>query len=94
MAEESGNKELEGQKVSLPDPVLQGLSVGMIMGQSKSKAEEFMTSEDVDLTENVKNTLVLVCQYCKCKVLKPGYGTLVKNKVSLSRNDYDMFIAL
>ena len=79
MAEGNGDKQ---QEVALPVPVIQGLSAGLILGQSKSEAEEFISSQDLDLSENVKNTLMLVCQFCKCKVLRPGYGTMTKTRVS------------
>lgn len=62
-------------------PVIQ-LSAELIAGQSKSKAESFLQFADVNESEDGRNTLVLVCKFCKCKVLKPGYGTMMKKEVS------------
>ena len=41
---------------------------------------------DVERPEEGKNKMFLVCDYCKCKVMRPGYGKLVEKEVgSLTR---------
>ena len=56
---------------------------GLVLGQSKSKSESFREFGELD-AETVgaeKNAVFLVCRSCRCKVLKPGYGTLVEREV-------------
>lgn len=62
---------------------LDGLSLDMISGQSKSESEEFVQFAEVENPKEGKNRLLLVCKHCKCKVMGGGYGTLVENEVFL-----------
>ncbi len=80
---EAGDGQGEGAvdtPASPPEAVMEGLSAGLILGQSKSKAEEFV--EFKDLKDSDKNSSMIVCQFCRCKILRPGYGSLEKEEVS------------
>ncbi len=55
-----------------------------LMGQSKSSAEEFLLFKDLPEPVHVEGTnkLMLVCLNCKCKVMRPGQGSLTEKEVS------------
>ena len=49
--------------------------------QSKSKAEELVEFKEVENPGEGTNKLFLVCDHCKCKVMRPGYARLVEKEV-------------
>lgn len=53
----------------------------MLMGQSKCSAEVFMLFDDLPKPVEGTNKLMLVCLNCKCKVMRPGYGSLTEKEV-------------
>lgn len=62
-------------------PAMEDITSGLMLGQSKSTGEEFLDFPDLENPREGKNKFVLVCQHCKCRVLRPGYGTLVDKEV-------------
>ena len=54
----------------------------LIFGQSKSGSSDFLQFKQLEATGSAKNQLYLVCQRCNCRIMAPGYGTLVKKEVS------------
>ena len=56
--------------------------------QSKSGSESFLEFGALEGAGEGKNSVFLVCRYCKCKVLRPGYGTLVEREVRIARKRY------
>lgn len=77
--------EGEGGSPSQPrgenGPSMDEITSGLIAGQSKSTGEEFLQFSDLANPREGKNELVLVCNYCRCRVIKPGYATLVDREV-------------
>ena len=76
-------EDVEKEAAAAPD-----IPVELVLGQSKSKSENFQEFGELD-PETVgsdKNKVFIVCRSCKCKVLKPGYGTLVEKEVWSCRN--------
>ena len=55
-----------GQSEDVPTPTMDEITSGLMLGQSKSTG---------------KNKMVLVCQLCRCRVIRPGYATLVDKEV-------------
>ena len=49
--------------------------------QSKSSSESFLEFSELEGMGEGKNAVFLVCRYCRCKVLRPGYGTLIEREV-------------
>ena len=81
----SENTAEDGEKGAGP-----GIPAGLVLGQSKSKSENFVEFGDLD-PETVgeeKNNVFLVCRSCRCKILKPGYGKLVEKEVNNSTFSY------
>ena len=57
------------------------LTNDIIFGQSKSGSSNFVQFKDLDDAESEKNKLYLVCLHCNCRIMAPGYATLVKKEV-------------
>lgn len=57
------------------------LTNDIIFGQSKSESSNFVQFKDLEEVESGKNKLYLVCLHCNCKIMAPGYATLVKKQV-------------
>ena len=76
MAEGTGGPSASGQ---IPAGLV--ISADKLMGQSKSSAEKFVDFKDLSEAQEDTNKLILVCFNCKCKVMSPGYGTLVEKEV-------------
>lgn len=59
------------------------LSAALSLGQSKALAVCYYEFNELgqDATEEGKNSLALICRTCRCKVLKPNYGTLIEREV-------------
>ena len=72
-----------GEEIPEAGPVNLDELKDMIETQSKSKAEEFIQFSDVVNPGEGKNKLFLVCEHCKCRVIRPGYATLVEKEVLL-----------
>ncbi len=89
MAEGAGEPSASGQI-----PAGLGISAEKLMGQSKSSAEEFVDFKDLSEPQEGTNKLFLVCFNCKCKVMCPGYGTLVEKEVGHSREFYCLNLAV
>ena len=54
----------------------------LIFGQSKSESSTFLQFKDLEGAESEgKNAHHLVCLHCNCKIMSPGFGTLVKKEV-------------
>ena len=60
-----------------------GASAAVLMEQSKSEAMDLVEFREVQSPEEGKNKLCLICEQCKCQVMRPGYGKLVEKEVSL-----------
>lgn len=60
------------------------ISEEKLMGQSKSSADNFVQFKDLSEPQEGTNKLVMVCLYCMCKIIRPGYGSLVEKEVSRS----------
>ena len=58
-----------------------GASAALLMEQSKSEATDFVEFREVQSPEEGKNKLCLICEHCKCQVMRPGYGKLVEKEV-------------
>ena len=61
------------------------LTNDIIFGQSKSESTNFVQFKNLEETELGKNRHFLVCLRCNCKILAPGYATLIEREVNLSR---------
>ena len=59
------------------------LTNDIIFGQSKSESSNFVQFKDLEEVESGKNKFYLVCLHCNCKIMAPGYATLVKKQVRL-----------
>ena len=57
-------------------------TAALLTGQSKSNADTFLEFKDIENPEEGKNRLFIICDHCKCKVMRPGYGTLTEKEVS------------
>ena len=57
------------------------LTNDIIFGQSKSESSNFVQFKDLEEVESGKNKLYLICLHCNCKIMAPGYATLVKKQV-------------
>lgn len=53
----------------------------LIFGQSKSASSKFLQFKDLEGAGSDKNRLHLICLHCNCKIMAPGYATLVKKEV-------------
>ena len=62
-------------------PTMAEIASGLMLGQSKSTSEQFLGFSELEQPGDGKNKMVLVCQQCRSRVLKPGYGTLVDKEV-------------
>ena len=62
-------------------PSMDEITAGLIAGQSKSTGEEFLKFSQLESPGEGKNKLVMVCLHCRCKVIRPGYATLVDKEV-------------
>ena len=51
--------------------------------QSKSSSASFLEFRELEETGEAKNSVYLVCRSCRCKVLKPGYATLVEREARM-----------
>lgn len=58
-----------------------GASAAFLMEQSKSEATDLVEFREVQSPEEGKNKLCLICEHCKCQVMRPGYGKLVEKEV-------------
>ena len=62
-----------------------GASPQVPLPQSKSLAESFLEFGQLEPGTAVggegKNSMCLICRTCRCKVLKPGFGTLMEREV-------------
>ena len=59
------------------------LTNDIIFGQSKSGSSQFLRFNDLGEVGAEKNKLYLVCLHCNCKIMAPGYATLVHKEVRL-----------
>ena len=75
---EGGREGSSGEKA--PDTL--AVSPEALMGQSKSSAEELLEFRDLSAPKEGKNKLILVCFNCKCKIIGPGYCSLIEKEVS------------
>ena len=83
MAEGPGKDEVpqgEGDQSHL-EALSAGLGSALMSGQSKSTSESFQEFSELEGTGEGKNAKFLLCQFCHCKVLKPGYSALVEREV-------------
>lgn len=62
-------------------PTMDQISAGLMLGQSKSSGESFVGFSELETPKEGKNKMVLVCQLCRCRVIRPGYATLVEKEV-------------
>ena len=62
------------------------LTNDIIFGQSKSGSSNFVQFKDLEDVGSEKNKLYLVCLHCNCKIMAPGYATLVAKEVLLCSN--------
>lgn len=62
-------------------PSMDEIAAGLKLGQSKSTGDVFIGFSELDNPREGKNKMVLVCQHCKCRVIRPGYATLVDKEV-------------
>ena len=53
----------------------------LIFGQSKSGSSNFLKFKELEGAGAEKNKLFLVCLHCNCKIMAPGFATLVKKEV-------------
>ena len=62
---------------------MEEITAGLVSGQSKSKESAFMKFSELEEPSSGegKNKLHLVCLMCRCRVLRPGFGTLVEREV-------------
>jgi hypothetical protein len=60
---------------------MEEIAAGLKLGQSKSTGDVFVGFSDLESPQEGKNRMVLVCQHCKCRVIRPGYATLVDREV-------------
>lgn len=75
----SSNSRPSGGEVT---PSMDEITAGLMLGQSKATDDHFIGFSELDNPREGKNKMVLVCQLCKCKVIKPGYATLVDKEVA------------
>lgn len=81
MAEGGSNSGVSADQTGENGPPMDAITAGLMSGQSKSTSEEFLQFSDLENPREGKNKLMLVCLHCKCKVIKPGYATLVDKEV-------------
>lgn len=62
-------------------PTMGQVAAGLNLGQSKSEGEVFIGFSGLENPREGKNRMVLVCQHCKSRVIRPGYATLVDKEV-------------
>ncbi len=62
-------------------PSMDEIASKLLLGQSKSKGDTFISFSALANPGDGPNRVVLVCQHCRCQVLKPGYATLVEKEV-------------
>lgn len=79
---EGSSEPPPGEETAGEGPSVEEVTRGLVSGQSKSKGEEFLQFGELENPKEGKNKLVLVCQHCRCKVIKPGFATLVDKEVS------------
>lgn len=79
MADDSGGT-IEPSGSGGDDPSIDPSSA-LLSRQSKSSSEMFLEFSELENVTEDKNSKCLVCRHCKCKVLKPGYGTLLEREV-------------
>lgn len=58
-----------------------GAANGVAPRQSKSSSQSFLDFGELEGAGEGKNRACLVCKSCRCKVLKPGFATLVEREV-------------
>ena len=75
----------EGDETSGASAQTRGIALTneLIFGQSKSGSSSFLQFKDLEEAESGKNALYLVCLHCNCKIMAPGFATLVKKEVRL-----------
>ena len=78
---EGGREGSTGEKA----PATLAVSSETLMGQSKSSAEELLEFRDLSDPKDGKNKLILVCFNCKCKIIRPGYCSLIEKEVNHTR---------
>ena len=86
MSYEMAEKQEESPQEENCQPGQQVISIGgasaaLLMEQSKSEATDFVEFREVQSPEEGKNKLCLICEHCKCQVMRPGYGKLVEKEV-------------
>ncbi len=91
MAEEGGpppsEPELSSGGLASGGVNMEEITAGLVSGQSKSKDSVFMKFSELaepSCDGEGKNKLHLVCLMCKCRVLRPGFGSLVEREVRWS----------
>lgn len=62
-------------------PSMDEITSGLNLGQSKAVGDHFIAFSGLEDPREGKNKMVMVCQHCKCKVIRPGYATLVDKEV-------------
>lgn len=62
-------------------PSMEEITSGLMLGQSKSTGDRFLEFSELESPRDGKNKMVLVCQRCKSRVIRPGYASLVEKEV-------------
>ena len=58
-----------------------GVTEALPPRQSKAASQSFLDFGELEGAGEGKNRAYLVCKSCRCKVLKPGFATLVEREV-------------
>ena len=78
---ENSTQQSNGDSGAGSGPTMDEIAAGLKLGQSKSTGDVFIGFSEVENPREGKNKMVLVCQHCKCRVIRPGYATLVEKEV-------------
>ena len=75
-------ESIEGESTASATPGGIALTNELIFGQSKSGSSNFIKFQELEGAGSDKNKLFLICLHCNCKIMAPGYATLVKKEVT------------
>ena len=81
MAEGDRAREGSTEEQAPPTLAVSAETLTGLMGQSKSSADELVEFKDLSEPKEGKNKLILVCFNCKCKIIRPGYCSLIEKEV-------------
>lgn len=70
------SKDGDEAKLSLSD-----ITSDMIMHQSKSSSDDFIQFSELENPREGKNELFLICEQCKCRIVRPGFAVLTDKEV-------------